>query len=265
MRRKSVFIIFFLLAPVSAFSTSIVAVRSPGEIVIGADSSTTLTRIDNESENPKCMEKCKIVQAGDVFFASAGFAGVGPARRPGSIYPEFNLKKIIIKGLASKGTINAKLDNLEKTLVMELSGIAGKAKKDSPAFFVEKFARRPLFTLIIAGLEDGIPVLMVRTFRLKSLAEGAMSFDVERFSCPGDCRSPSIAIFAGETGAIRQYLSEKADVSSAFCPIDLVRNLVGLEISNAPSAVGPPVDILRLTGSGPEWIQKKAICPDIER
>ncbi|MDA8325474.1 MAG: hypothetical protein M0033_04580 [Nitrospiraceae bacterium] len=265
MRIKSIFIIIFLV-PSTAFATSIVAVRNTDEVVIGADSSTTLTRMDGGAGAPKRMEKCKIVQAGDgeVFFAAAGLAGIGPARMPGRIYPEFDLKKLIVRGLEGKGRIKGKVDNLEKMLVANLSQIAEKARKDNPAFFTGKFAEYPLFTIIIAGLDDGKPVLMVRTFKLNVSPSGP-SFDIARFACPGDCRTPSITIVAGETGGIRRYLRQNAGLPSKADSVTFVRSLVEFEISKSPASVGPPVDILRLTGNGGQWVQKKSSCPDIRR
>lgn len=277
MRRFKVFKIFkikgvflfaiaFFLLPANALATSVVAVRNGDEIVLGADSSTTLTQLSDGMEVQKNMQKCKIVQAGNFFFASAGFAGIGPARAkiPGSIYPEFNLKRLIERELAGGGKTRDKMDELERLLAINLSRIAEKARREAPAFFVEKFIRHPLFSLVIAGIDDGRPVLFVMSFRLNAGASGVMTFDIDRYRCPGDCSSPDVAIFAGETGAIRRYLSRNADFSSMAGPVEMVRSLVELEISKAPSAVGPPVDILRLSADGPQWVQKKDLCPEIQ-
>ncbi len=261
---KTMFMIIILLVPSAALATSIVAVRNSNEIVIGADSSTTLTRSDGASEGG--MEKCKIVQAGrqETFFASSGLAGIGPAKQPGSIYPAYDLKGLIARGLEGGGPVGARVDSLEKVLVLKLSQIAERASKDDAGFFVERFAGRQLFTVIIAAMDDGRPVLLARTFTLNVSSSG-FSFVIGRYACPGDCRAPSVTVFAGQTGGLRRYLRENGAIASGAGPVNLVRNLVEFEISRAPASVGPPVDILRLTGDGAEWIQKKSICPDIRK
>ncbi|HYA26881.1 MAG TPA: hypothetical protein VEE82_02680, partial [Thermodesulfovibrionales bacterium] len=81
----------------TTFATSIVAVRNNDEIVIAADSKTTLTQVGDSVGKPESVAKCKIVQAGNLFFASAGSAGIGPVESDGNVDPVFNLKEVIAK------------------------------------------------------------------------------------------------------------------------------------------------------------------------
>jgi hypothetical protein len=253
-----------LLLPSSAFATSIVAVRNNDEIVIGADSKTTLTQVYENVREPEGVVKCKIVQAGRLFFASAGSAGIGPVALRGHIDPEFNVKELIARGLGGEGKIGEKVRRLEKVIVLNLTQIAEKVRQDNPAFFFQRFVSYPAHTIIIAGLEDEKLILMVRTFRLVVEPSGSFSFEIGRFACPGDCRESFITIFEGRTEAIRRYLHGNENFLYYTDPAVAVRDLVEMEISDDPSAVGPPVDILRLTRRGAEWIQRKSLCPDIQ-
>jgi hypothetical protein len=263
--RTLVSILAFLLFGLStASATSVVAVLNDDEIVIGADSKTTLIRAGRVTGDPESVAKCKIVQTGDLFFASAGSAGIGPAWSNGAADPEFDLKETIVGGLMGNGGIAERVGNLEKVLVADLTRIAEEARRENAAFFVQRFIRHPVHTVIVGGLENGKPVLMVRTFRLITSASGSLSFEVGRFACPGDCRTSFITIFEGQTGAIRDYLQEHELFLFFADPVTAVRDLVALEISKDPSSVGPPIDILRLTKKGAEWVQKKPLCPDIE-
>ncbi len=247
----------------TAFATSIVAVRNNDEIVIGADSKTMLTSAFSSVEDPQSVSKCKIVQAGNIFFASAGSAGIGPAEFPGYVDPEFDVRKIIAKGLEGKGRIADKVNNLEKTLIASLSQIAEKARQADAVFFMERLAKYPIHSVIVAGLDNEELILMVRTFKLIISPSGSLSFEIGRFACPGDCPESFITVFAGRTEAVRKYLKSEyfwfyTDLTTA------VRHLVELEISREPSFVGAPVDILRLTKEGAEWIQRKSLCTDIQ-
>jgi hypothetical protein len=263
MRIIAAILVFLSLSSASAFATSIVAIRDGDEIVIGADSKTTLLP-GSGAAAAGSIAKCKIIQAGNLFFASAGSAGIGPASVPGDIYPEFDLSGIIAKGLQGSGRIADKVRNLETVLAANLTRIAEKARKEDAAFFLTRFLRRTIDTIIIGGIEDGQPVLMVRSFRLISSPGGGLSFDIGRFSCPGDCQEPATTIFEGRSGAIRTYLQQHKLFLQFADPVTAVRDLVGLEISEDPSSVGPPIDILRLTRRGAEWVQRKSICPDIQ-
>ena len=258
------FMISLFMLPSAAFATSIVAVRNNDEIVIAADSKTTLTPARDGMGEPESIAKCKIVQVGNLFFASAGSAGIGSVEFYGNVDPVFNLKEVIAKGLAGKGRIADKVNKLEKDLVINLAQIAEKARQDNAAFFLERFVKHPIHSVIVAGLENGELLLMVRTFKLIISPSGSLSFEIGRFTCPGDCDSPFITLFEGQTEAIRTYLQVNRYFLYRTDPVTAVRNLVDLEISTNPSFVGAPVDILRITRKGTEWIQRKSLCPDIQ-
>ncbi len=263
LRIISIFLSMFLISS-TAFATSIVAVRNNDEIVIGADSKTTLTPVCSGVEYPQRIAKCKIVQAGEIFFASAGSAGIGPAKFPGNIDPEFNLKELIAKALEGEGSLAEKVDHLEKILVVNLSQIAERARQENAAFFMERLAQYPIHSVIIAGLDNEQLVVMARTFRLSISPSGSLSFDIRRFACPGDCQSSFITILSGQTEAMRKYLQENEYFWLYTDATTAVRHLIELEISRDPSLAGPPIDILRLTRRGAEWIKRKSLCPDIQ-
>ncbi|MGO9612847.1 MAG: hypothetical protein ACLPX5_07425, partial [Dissulfurispiraceae bacterium] len=82
--------------------------------------------------------------------------------------------------------------------------------------------------------------------------------------CPGDCQGSFVTIFLGQTEAIRTYLQKHEHFLYSTDSVTAVRNLVELEISKEPSFVGPPIDILRLTKDGAEWLQKKSLCTDVQ-
>jgi len=258
------FMISLFMLPSAAFATSIVAVRNNDEIVIAADSKTTLTPARDGMGEPESIAKCKIVQVGNLFFASAGSAGIGSVEFYGNVDPVFNLKEVIAKGLAGKGRIADKVNTLEKVLVINLSQIAEKARQDNAAFFLERFVKHPIHSVIVAGLENGELLLMVRTFKLIISPSGSLSFEIGRFACPGDCQASFVTMFEGQTEAIRRYLQENEYFLYDTDPTTAARNLVELEISKDPSFVGPPIDILRLTRAGAEWIQRKSLCTDIQ-
>jgi hypothetical protein len=264
MRIIAGILVILFLGSSSAFATSIVAVKDGDVIVIGADSKTTLMSAGSGIGEAGSISKCKIVQAGNLFFASAGYGGVSRAGVPCDVDPEYDLKEIIAGELQGNGSIAGKMGNLEKVLVANLTLIAEKARKDNAAFFLARFVRHPVYTIIVGGLDNGELVLMVRTFRLVIAPSGALTFGIGRFSCPGDCRESAATIFEGRTEAIRNYLAQHKLFLYFADPVTAVRDLVGLEISQDPSFVGPPIDILRLTRRGVEWIQKKPLCPDIQ-
>ena len=47
--------------------------------------------------------------------------------------------------------------------------------------------------------------------------------------------------------------------------VEGIRSLIELEIAAEPAHTGGPIDILRITKDGAEWIQRKQECPDIDK
>jgi len=45
---------------------------------------------------------------------------------------------------------------------------------------------------------------------------------------------------------------------------EYINEWITWEIINRGDIVGPPIDILRITKSGAEWIQHKKECPEID-
>jgi hypothetical protein len=66
----------------------------------------------------------------------------------------------------------------------------------------------------------------------------------------------------GKHEAIDRYLPQDPDMWKND-PVDVVRKLIEIEVTSEHETVGPPIDILRITKEGSEWIQKKDMCADL--
>lgn len=239
-----------LLAQVFVFdarATTIVAVKTRNEIVIGADSKVTDT-FGNES----ARLACKIVQAGGVFFAYAGFAR--DSRR------DFDVPAIAARALNRRPnlSITQKTKLLADAVGARLNAEIPLLKKTDFPTYREKIEGRIFLKIMVVGFERGVPVILVRQFRLGQNNLVAVTND----DCGASCRADYATRFLGETDAIDNLPEETPDFWNAGLAAG-VRRLVQTEIEARDQYVGAPIDILRITAKGAEWIQKKESCATI--
>ena len=45
-------------------------------------------------------------------------------------------------------------------------------------------------------------------------------------------------------------------------PVEAIRRVIEAAIKANPSDVGPPIDIVRLSQQGVEWLERKPLCQD---
>lgn len=236
---------------VSASATTIVAVRTKNEIVIGADSKVTDT-FGGDTER----RVCKIVQAGDVFFAYAGFA---KDNRTGYSVAEIAREALDLKPKLSAGK---KTDLMTAAVVEKLNSEIPLLKQNDFVTYREKIEGRIFLRVLVAGFEKGKPVLFVRRFRYGPTGENKIGVIVTNDDCGRKCRGETVTRFMGETAAIDNLPEETAGFWNAGLAAGVLR-LIEIQIAAREEYVGPPIDVLRITAKGAEWVRKKNACPDI--
>ena len=77
--------------------------------------------------------------------------------------------------------------------------------------------------------------------------------------CPGDCPNGVYSFFLGERSAIDRYVVDHGR-ALRMSPEDGAQFLVKLEIDAGAPGVGGPVDAVRVSSSGAEWLSVKPEC-----
>jgi len=132
-------------------------------------------------------------------------------------------------------------------------------------FFERMFIGNQFLQVVMAGLENGTPTIIVMAFEPSISSSGELRINVESRPCPGvACPSGFVYIFMGKHEAIDRYLPLDPEIWKSE-PVAVVQKLMEIEVTSEPETVGPPIDILRITREGPEWIQEKDMCEDRSR
>lgn len=240
------------VTPVSA--TTIVVARTANEIVIGADSKVT----DAFGTDLK-KQRCKIAQVGNLFVAFEGFE---TDRRTG-----FNVQEIAVQALKlkAKATAAEKISILTGALVSRLFDELPSVQRNEPDAYRIKFAGGRVFLrVLVAGFERGQPLIFVRDFRAVQAGTNRIGITVLPDDCLANCQGGVVTRFLGETAAIEGLPEE----TSGFWQEGLiagVRSLIETQIAARSEYVGPPIDILRITPRGAEWVQRKAECVSLQK
>jgi len=235
--------------------------RNRNEIVIGTDSKRLLVAKEDLSDAQSELA-CKIVQADNIFVASAGVEGIVSYKQRGQAQVATDLTEIMKKAALGEGSFADKADALSKAARDALLRIGEWSKNKMPDFYEKMFRGRELLQVVMAGLENETPAIIVMAFESSISPSGELNINVESRPCPGTaCPSGFVYILLGEHNDIDRYLPTDPELLKKD-PVDVIRKLIEVEVTSEPLTVGPPVDILRITKGGAEWIQEKNTCVD---
>ena len=242
-------------APFHARATSIVAYVSPSEVLIAADSKVYGT----DMKRTVFFEECKIRLAGKFVYASAGLA----------VYPKlrFNVWEIVSKALQDKRTLReatlASTDALKAAVVPVLE----KMKRDEPDMFKAQILKGDgeFLQIIFAGLEGGKPVMYARGLQVVFDSNQKILIRVNNASCDENCvEGETNWFFLGEADAIDRFMKHNEGKITFNDVAEAIKYLVQLEIDDpeASKKVGAPIDVIRVSARGIEWVQKKRSCDE---
>ena len=158
-----------------------------------------------------------------------------------------------------------KISILTGFLVSELLVELSHLKTYEPDTYFKKIAGGQLFLrLIIAGFEKGKPLIFVRSFRALQFNPGQIGVSVIPDDCLDNCEGAVVTRFLGETEAIEDLPEETRGFWQSGLE-DGVRRLIETEIAARSEYVGPPIDIVRITKSGIQWVARKPECQENNR
>lgn len=232
--------------------TTVVVIRTPGEIVIGADS----ILVGKTEEGSFGATMCKIKPVGGfIFFAASGLVGDSDG-----VYDAYQIAlECSNANRSTRDTVNCFEGAVKPPLKAALEDIRQKA--------IGPVAdnMRALETVFVS-LENGVLSYHVRHFIVRLDQANLISLDPHRINCPTDCKDGVGLNYLGLTTHIAEYFprnNRHADLLN-LDKAELVGQLIQLEIDNATDGeVGGPIVILRLTQSGAQWIRNEGVCPDL--
>ena len=235
--------------PIIHSQTSIVAARRPNEVVIGADSKRKISEFDSAGNllGVTSTLACKIQKAEGFYFGCSGPCG------------EVDVASIIVKTSRRIGTIQRKVE----ILVPLVEDALNRFLKNKSQNALRRYTSRPtMLQLLFVGIQDRVPLIVGVDFHYRRADSGVMSVRAGATQTCGATPDACTHLAVGKTEAIAAFSRKKGsmDFLARAQPAFGVEYLIRLEIEEEGDDVGPPIDILRITRSGAQWIRRKRQC-----
>lgn len=246
MRSVRLAVLVCALLCASARATTLVAIWSPQQLLLGADS-----RVVDDQRQP-LHNACKIVQQGNLFLAFSGLAE-DPATG-------FTAAALARESLRQAGTLGERLAHFAGSARAPLQRAVTGLASAAPAQFRRLQGGHPVLQVIFAQVEAGVPRLGVAGFTMTG--DGQVEASTRLIADGDDGRGPRI-IYAGQQQEIRQYLGTHHDWYAQDAA-GLIRELITRESASGTGLVGTPVDILALGPARARWLQRKPECADLQ-
>jgi hypothetical protein len=235
-----------LLFPALVGATTILSVRTPTDIYVGADSKITIIRPDGSAFY---AADCKILQAGKTFFAAAGPYGA----------PGLNVWSSFLESASLGGSVYQIATRFGERYATAMARNSQTVLMSSPSQH-ERLIRTPVNAYFFA-FEGSTPVFLHKQFIYQTQGPGGdTTVRMLEFDCPPGCTEPHV-VGIGHGDTFKTLSPASLGTKS---PVDFIREQMEWGIKNDPTYSGPPVDILRLTKDGAKWIQKKPQCAEIK-
>ena len=241
MRHLIAFATLLLLTSV-VYATSIVVLITPEYVLLGTDSRRTF--LDAQSRVTSRQTVCKIRKSGKYCFALAGFVASGATA--------FSADSIVNTYLKSDLDYNRAIDSITLHIQKGLQQEFRYQRQHQPKALRHTLAsRKALLEVVIVSIKDNAPLVQILGFELAN----TKTIRVKSYtaSCPGDCPAQQAQFYLlGEYKGIERYLSNGRGVND---PVALVEKLITAQAQTTPSSVSAPINMVRFTASGMEWIK----------
>jgi hypothetical protein len=237
-----------LLCASLSHATSIVVIRAPDHITVAADS---MIRTGYGKEMG-----CKIMHEGTVYFANAGIV-----ENDQTGFKVSTIAQVAIQQGSYDVRSSARL--FSSMAIAPFTSALEELRSKHPDFY-EKYVKRgpqPLQVVFMRG--SPAPAFVIIYFTIDSSAGVPVKVTSHTQECPGNgCPNGyGVRLLGGNDAAQR---ASKVTGFWGEGEIEGAKKLVEAEIVRAPDTVGPPVEILRLDATGPQWVYQKAQCQAVK-
>ena len=246
------FLLNLLIVPIRpSFATTIAIVKTPSEIIAGAESMGVYVAGHKRISN----SFCKIHQVHDFFIASAGFFDTRAGQR-------LNIKEVVT-GIARQGDpLTVTVNRSSSAVANALSQAVSDAREDDGLY--DLLVRGRIVTFFF-GFEDEKPATYAHSFSVvqqRGRSQDVPLIEVTHDDCGPRCVTTAANPYLTHTPsqAMDEFRLKNRGLLRDH-PVKFVRSIIFSDIAANKHRSGPPVDILRIDQNGPKWIEKKPNCP----
>lgn len=231
-----------------SLATTIAVLKTPSQIVAGADSMGLFV----SGEKRISYRFCKIHSVNDFFIASAGLYDTRAGQR-------LNITEIVRSVAKTGDPLAVAVNRSSSAIASALSQVLAESRKDEALYNL--LVRGNVVTFFF-GREDGRPAVYMNRSVIAPREDASLpSVESSQEKCGPLCIPPDNHPYLIHTTsqAIDDFRSKNPDLLRND-PVAFVRSIIFADIAANQNRSGPPVDILRLDESGATWIDRKPDC-----
>jgi hypothetical protein len=220
--------------------TTIVARMTPNEIVVAADSKGSVVSADSTTQ----LSVCKIASLRKYFFAASGLV----KSRDGTV--DAYALAFDVSGYTKP--LLATVTDFAVRMIDPLRARLEGLRSENSQKFRETLSKEALQTIFF-GVENRKLILVALVFSVSLNTNNKVQITAQRFIFDKKC-----LLVLGESDAA--YELEKTSGFWIKGSVNGVRRMVEAAVVAKPENVGPPIDVLRLTRTQTEWIDRRIEC-----
>jgi hypothetical protein len=244
-------IIMMVVAHSSA--TTIVLIRTPEHIVVGADSLVVNWQATPATRN---LYLCKLHKQGSTFFTVAGMGVVHQGTR-------FSAEQLVRVAIEHSTTMDEASAYFARIAVEPYSRVMRIMRQHNPDQwkFVDQYKGQGI-ALVVAffGVEDRVPKYVIVGFRVSTGKRITVMADTA--SCPGlACKTERYrkhgTIIGQSQAAYRRIGGTDQSSFMRFqagrSDVEIVQSIIAIEEHSVPAAVGGAIEIVSVDAAGEHW------------
>jgi len=227
--------------------TAIAAICRDAEIVIAADS----RRLNFTTSEQTLV--CKIRDLTALFAAVSGINSYDPT--------QFNVYEILPAEMPAVD-IGANVDSIRDLILPPLTVALEHLRKNNADLFQRFALQQSPLSINFARIQNGRPTMINFGVGVEVQGNGPVVITQKRNDWPvhGLFYAP-VSSFVGTVEGVAHYrsLAKSGELYNGDL-VERARSFVQMEIDKQTPEIGGPIDILRLTVDGANWVQRKDGC-----
>jgi hypothetical protein len=252
------FAVLLLYLAQHCFATTVVVIRTPRYLVVGADS---LVVNWHSPGSPGGFYTCKLHKQHSMLFV---IQGMGIVHRKS----KFSAEELARQAISSSHSLKEAAVRFAQTSSSPYARVMADLRIQDPnawSLVAQHHGTGIPLIAVFFGFEKGVPKYVIAGLRVNQGETLTVSADVA--SCPGDaCKGlRESAIVIGQSEAAYRRVGSDDQLSLAKFrhergDLRAVETIIAIEERAAPDSVGGPIRIVTLDTEGERWIPASAAC-----
>lgn len=248
--------LFYLIQ--HCLATTVVVIRTPEHVVVGADSMVVNWHMADGREH---FYTCKLHKQKSMLFV---IQGMGIVDR----WTHFSAEELAREAISSSHSLKQAAVQFVKTSSAPYARVMSDLKKYDPSgwsLVTQHHGAGIPLVVIFFGIEEGIPKYVIAGLRVTEGVNLTVSGDTA--SCPGPaCQgfAESALVIGQSDAAYRQVaFDDRASLTSfrhARGDRRAVETIIALEEQAVPEAVGGTIRIVTIDAKGQHWVPESSAC-----